>query len=169
MSKMVYVPSSAGRKGYTRMDPRTKKNEGKKSLITVLKDLLEKIVGLKKQGQFTKEQKAHIHKKLEELRPQLQHFKTQKQRQEVFNVMKQIRKELDIKVKESEKHEPLITKKRIYSSKEQQENLVAGLKRLGYSEADMKKMSTESLKAAYWNDIKKSYHVEGWSYVICRS
>src|SRR4030042_2067838 len=129
-------------------------------ILKSIKNLLDKIRGLKKQGQFTKEQKVYVQKKLAELEPKIKHFKTQKERVAVFNALKEVRKELGQKVTRAERHEPLkapainralLTKDGKILSEETRK----GLDKLGYSTADVKKMSEHEAKAIYWNEIEK--------------
>ena len=141
-AKKIYVPASGRKKAYYRLDPRTKSVEwdaqGEK-IIGILKGILEKIHLLKKKGLFTKEQKAYVRKSLKELEPKLQakRYKTEKQRQAVSKVLKEIRAEL------------------VDKPKELSEEIIHGIKNLGYAMADIKKMSTHEAKAIYYNDIRK--------------
>lgn len=153
-SKKVWVPPSGKKKGYYRMDPREKQALAAKqpNVLDLLKNLLNQILGMKKQGKFTKEQRQHISKKLKELEPKLKHFKTQKQRVEVSKALKSIRKELGEKVKQAEKHGKEIRSK---DGKQVPEEQHAGLKQLGYSLVDMSKMSLHEIKTVYYNNIKK--------------
>jgi hypothetical protein len=141
-AKRIWVPPSGRKKGYWREDPREKK-EG---ILGLLKDLLDKIRGLKKQGKFTPEQRKYVQKRLKEIEPRIEHFKTQKQRMAVFKALKEIRTELE------EKTTPKIRSK---NGTVVSDDLRAGLKSLGYSVGDMGKMSIHEIKAIYHNEIPK--------------
>ena len=147
-SKRIWVPASKGRKGYFREDPR------EKSVLDALKGLLQRIIGLKRKGPLSDEQRAHIHKTLKQLEPKMKYFKTQRQKMEVAKVLKQIRAELQEKGVEGEKHKRLNEPKQEKSKKFNSETL-GGLKRLGYSDKDIAKLSLDEGKAIYWNEIKK--------------
>lgn len=170
-SKRIYVPASGNKKAYWRYDPRigvqrstTEKvfepktkviyhseSSGEK-IINALKDILKKIGVMKEKGAFTKEQKAHIRKKLEGLEPRIKHFKQQKQRAEVSKIMKEIRKELgSLEKKPHESLKPKKTKKQ----KQLSEEIVGGIKKLGYTDVDIDRMTEHEAKAVYYNDIHK--------------
>lgn len=119
---------------------------GGEGLLELLTKLLSRIKGLKKQGKFTKEQRAYASKKLKEIEPRLKYFVKQKQRAEVFKVLKEIRAELEEKttLKVMSKNGDVIS-----------EEFVQGLKKLGYRVGDMKKLSLHEIKAIYHNDINK--------------
>lgn len=138
-SKQIYVPPSKGRKGYYREDPR------EKHILDDLKDLLREIIGMKKKGILTNEQRKYIHGKLKELEPRAKYFKNQKQRMEVVKVLKAIRSELE------EKTTKLLSK----DGKEIPDEFKEGLKKLGYVVGDMKKRSLHEVKTIYYNEIKK--------------
>lgn len=138
-SKQIYVPPSKGRKGYYREDPR------EKHIFDALKDLLREIIGMKKKGILTNEQRKYIHGKLKELEPRAKYFKNQKQRMEVVKVLKAIRSELE------EKTTKLLSK----DGKEIPDEFKEGLKKLGYVVGDMKKRSLHEIKAIHYNEIKK--------------
>jgi hypothetical protein len=138
-SKQIYVPPSKGRKGYYREDPR------EKHILDDLKDLLREIIGMKKKGILTNEQRKYIHGKLKELEPRAKYFKNQKQRMEVVKVLKAIRSELE------EKTTKLLSK----DGKEIPDEFKEGLKKLGYVVGDMKKRSLHEIKAIHYNEIKK--------------
>lgn len=153
-SKRIWVPPSGRKKGYWREDPRghgggrtiTIDEAKAQGLIETLKNLLQKIVGLKKQGKFTKEQRKYVYKKLQEIEPRLRHFKVQGQRIAVAKVMKEIRAEL------TEKSIPRIMSK---DGKAISDEFKDGLKRLGYTVGDMKRKSLHEIKTVYYNEISK--------------
>ncbi len=139
-SKQIWVPPSKGRKGYFREDPR------EKHILDALKDLLKKIIGMKKKGPLTNEQRKYIHVKLKELEPRARYFKNQKQRMEVVKVLKALRAELE------EKTTPKILSK---DGKVIPDEFKEGLKKLGYVVGDMKRKSLHEIKAIHYNEIKK--------------
>jgi hypothetical protein len=109
-----------------------------------LKDLLQEIMGMKKKGILTNKQRKYIHSKLKELEPRAKYFKNQKQKMEVFKVLKQIRAELEKAPKLLSKDGKVIT-----------DEFKAGFKRLGYAVGDMNKFSLHEIKTIHYNDIKK--------------
>jgi hypothetical protein len=115
-------------------------------LLEILNNLLSKIKGLKKQGQFTKEQRLYARKKLKEIEPKLKYFKKQKQRAEVFKVLKEIRLELDEKT----------ISKVMSKDKNIPDKFRQGLKRLGYNIKDIQKLSSHEIQTIYYNDVEKS-------------
>jgi hypothetical protein len=139
-SKRIWVPPAKGRKGYFREDPR------EKHIIDDLKDLLKKIIGMKKKGSLSNEQRKYIHGKLKELEPRARYFKNQKQRMEVIKVLKAIRTELEEKTTQK-----VLSK----DGKEIPDEFREGLKKLGYALGDMKKRSLHEIKAIHYNDIRK--------------
>jgi len=172
-SKQIWVPSSKGRKGYYREDPR------EKHFLEDLKNLLREIIGMKKKGILTNKQRTYIHNKLKDLEPRAKYFKNQKQRMEVFKVLKQIR--LELSKKESamrieklwDKKYKRVAKKYEKEDKPKKEiSLLSkdgkvvndefrdGLKRLGYTSGDIKKYSLHEIKAIHYNDIKKHVILE---------
>ena len=138
-SKQIWVPPARGRKGYYREDPR------EKHIFEALKNLLREIIGMKKKGILTNEQRKYIHGKLKELEPRAKYFKNQKQRMEVVKVLKAIRSELE------EKTTKLLSK----DGKEIPDEFKEGLKKLGYAAGDIKKRSLHEIKAIHYNEIKK--------------
>jgi len=138
-SKQIWVPPARGRKGYYREDPR------EKHIFEALKNLLREIIGMKKKGILTNEQRKYIHGKLKELEPRAKYFKNQKQRMEVVKVLKAIRSELE------EKTTNLLSK----DGKEIPDEFKEGLKKLGYAAGDIKKRSLHEIKAIHYNEIKK--------------
>jgi formyltetrahydrofolate synthetase len=117
---------------------------GGEQLLEILNNLLNKIKGLKKQGQFTKEQRLYARKKLKEIEPKLKHFKQQKQRAEVFKVLKEIRLELD---------EKTTLKVMSKDRKSISDKFRQGLKRLGYNIKDIQKLSSHEIQTIYYNEI----------------
>ena len=136
-SKRIWVPPSGRKKGYWRTDPR------EKGLFDLLKDILDKIRGLKKQGKFTDEQRRHIRKTLKELEPRFKHFKTQQQRIAVSKVLKEIRAEL----KDLDK--PKKTSGALSSSE------LKEMKARGFTPDEIKKLGPASARAVIWNDIPR--------------
>ena len=157
-AKKVYVPGTAKRKAYYRYDPRTgkyhklphatviyhEKSTGEK-IIETLKKILTSIKILKKKGMFTKEQKAHIRRALKGLEPKLEpkRFKSWEQREAVSKVLGEIRKELYAPVPKAKPKAKL------------SDEILRGVKALGYSQKDIDKMSEHEAKAVYYNDIRK--------------
>lgn len=139
-ARRIYVPPGK-RKGYWREDPREKRG-----ILSILKNILDKIIGTKRKGLFTKEQKKYVRKKLKELEPKMKYFESQKKRLAVSRALKEIRSEL------KEKSEPKIRSK---DGKTISDEHKEGLKRLGYTIGDIKRLSLHSIKAIYYNDIKK--------------
>lgn len=162
-AKKVYVPATAKRKAYYRYDPRTGKyhklpharivghvpSTGEK-ILEALKKILLNIGILEKKGLFTNEQKAHVRKALKDFEKASVKIKNEKQRQAIAKVLQDIRKELATpRKKETPKEAP---KKK---APKLSEEILRGVKRLGYNESDIAKMSEHEAKAIYYNDIKK--------------
>lgn len=155
-AKQVYVPAGVGHKAYTRLDPRTKK----KSLLGVLQDILLNIGVLKREGKFTDKQRKYIRKRLKELEPQIKLMKEVKKRKAVVKAVKDIKRELATKrtaMKQERAWEKEYHKRAKDKPKAQiPDNILRGLKHLGYSQSDVNKMSLHEAKAIYWNEISKS-------------
>jgi len=131
--------------------PEYERHDTSGGLLQVLRGLLDKILSWKSnKGFLTDEQHVYAQKQLKELESRSKHFKQQKQRAEVFKVLKEIRRELE--ASEHRKHQRLV----IAESKESNSKEVNDvLRKLGYDFNDIAKMSEHEAKT-YWNGIHKS-------------